>query len=114
MNQLLIGVLLLICDRYRFKETLLSTFFYRWSQEYLGELKVKESGKTGLLVWLRKFFPCKDGLVKAAKVKTSLGYFVRPINKLYLLEGSSEAQLADVTVSNDDESQGIRRKTVTQ
>ena len=55
---------------------------------------------------IEEVFPCKDGLVRAAKVKTSLGYFVRPINKLYLLEGSSEAQLADVTVSNDDESQG--------
>ena len=92
--------------RSRLKESLLSSFFARWSREYLGELRafhrdvhttppqerqfvlIECEGKrqNWPLGVIETILPGRDQLVRVAKVRTNSGYVLRPVHKLYLLE----------------------------
>ena len=97
--------------RYRYLERLLSSFWKRWTTEYLPRLQERNKWKRqapdlqvgdvvlmtedniprrawplGLVVEL---LPGKDGLVRTVKVKTAKGIYSRPVQRLHLYEAAS-------------------------
>ena len=97
--------------RYRYLERLLSSFWKRWTNEYLPRLQERNKWKRqapdlqvgdvvlmtedniprrawplGLVVEL---LPGKDGLVRTVKVKTAKGIYSRPVQRLHLYEAAS-------------------------
>ena len=111
--------------RYRLKESLLSSFFSRWSREYLGELRNfhresdsfhPQEGQVVLIEcegkrqnWpigiIETVFPGRDNLVRVARVRTSSGHMIRPVQKLYSLE-IPEASVPEAKVKLEEISGG--------
>lgn len=93
-----------LSDRYKLLGQLISSFWRRWSTEYLSSLqerfkwnKNNAELKVGLLVLIKsentpvlswpmgkivELFPGKDGIARVASVRTSRGIFKRPAVKL--------------------------------
>ena len=91
--------------RWRHVQFLSDQFWKHWISEYLRTLQLRQKWlwpkrnlQDGDVVLIKdentnrknwpKGFPEKDGLVRAARVKTSLSTLTRPVTKLCLLESS--------------------------
>ena len=96
--------------RWRAVQHLANDFWRRWTRQYLPELQRRQKWlskcrnvKVGDLVliinentprgvWpialVKETFSSDDDLIRSVKVKTASSEFVRPVNKLVLLEGS--------------------------
>lgn len=116
-------------ERAKRQSLLIQSFWKRWKHEYLTSLREfhKASGtnqqrvKEGEIVLIHDDAPrvnwrlavienlvrAKDGLIRAAEVRTSTGRTNRPISRLYPLEVSS-SEKTDQTPKQTEESQSVQ------
>jgi len=112
-----------VSKRYRYLQRLLEQFWKRWSQYYLPKMNVRSTWKTkteelrvgdvcliseenttrpswplGVIV---ETMPSRDGLVRTVRLRTAKGYFMRPVQRLHLIEKASLE--ANGESDNDDE-----------
>lgn len=113
----------------------LADFWKRWSSDYLANLpplinrcRSGQSIEVGSLVLLREdnlprlrwpvclieeVYPGRDGIVRAVKVRTSKGSFVRPVQRLHLLEVSRATDTGEsANTSSFQRPQRTRRPVV--
>ncbi|KAK6194435.1 hypothetical protein SNE40_000069 [Patella caerulea] len=105
--------------RWRQVQYLADIFWHRWLREYLpalqarqkwfvpkrnleeGDLVLIKDDKTPRYQWplglIVNTYPGKDGFVRSVKVKTQIGVFDRPVDKICFLEGQVTSSHVDDT-----------------
>jgi len=113
-----------ISARYKYLQRLLKHFWKRWTTEYLPQLQRKNKWrneevplKVGDVVlvtednttrptWpmgrVTEVVPGRDGLIRTVKVKTKKGAFVRPVQRLHLLERSDVSEIEEKELTPQD------------
>ncbi len=113
-----------ISARYKYLQRLLKHFWKRWTTEYLPQLQRKNKWqneevplKVGDVVlvtednttrptWpmgrVTEVVPGRDGLIRTVKVKTKKGAFVRPVQRLHLLERSDVSEIEENELTPQD------------